>query len=56
MQHDGNLVVYNASWSARWSSNTYGGHGVYLQVYNWGNAMIRDAYGSLLWWTGWPYY
>jgi len=56
MQGDGNLVVYNASWSARWSSNTYGGHGAYLQVFNWGNAMVVDAFGGVLWWSGWPYY
>jgi hypothetical protein len=52
MQTDGNLVVYDASGTPRWSSGTpnYPGAGLFVQ--NDGNVVIYDYYGYPIWATG----
>lgn len=51
MQGDGNLVVYDAQGIPRWASGTSAA-GAYLQVHDAGYAMVHDASGVGLWWTG----
>ena len=47
---DGNLVVYNASGAAVWSSVTWGHPGAYLVVQSDGNLVIYDG-ASPIWAT-----
>lgn len=49
MQADGNLVVYDASWQAQWSSGTAGHPGAWLAVQDDGNLVVYDAYGYPIW-------
>jgi hypothetical protein len=51
MQHDGNLVIYNASGVPIWASHTWGYLGHRLVVQNDGNVVIYNGAGSPVWAT-----
>jgi hypothetical protein len=51
MQGDGNLVLYNGTGGAVWSSNTWGHPGAYLAIPDTGGLVIVDTDGSQLWAT-----
>ena len=51
-QGDGNLVLYNSSYSAVWASNTFGNTGSKLVLQNDGNLVIYSSSGSAIWSTG----
>ena len=51
MQGDGNLVLYDASWTPRWSSHTHGNLGSHLAVQNDGNVVVYSPGGPPLWET-----
>ncbi len=52
MQSDGNLVLYNTSNVATWSSGTSGNPGAYLALQTDGNLVIYSSTGTALWSTG----
>jgi hypothetical protein len=53
MQGDGNFVVYDGSFVAKWQSNTAGAAGAFLVVQDDGNVVIYPTGGgSAIWWTG----
>lgn len=52
MQTDGNMVVYNASGSAVWSSRTAGRNGAALFVQDDGNVVLYSHTGTPIWSTG----
>jgi hypothetical protein len=49
MQTDGNLVVYDASGTAAWASNTAGNSGSWLNVQDDGNVVIYRTNGTAAW-------
>jgi hypothetical protein len=52
MQHDGNLVIYNANGIPIWASQTYGYTGNRLVAQSDGNVVIYTAWGAPIWATG----
>ena len=52
MQDDGNFVIYDASGTPIWHTNTWGNPGAYLTIHDDGNMAIYAAGGHLLWQTG----
>jgi hypothetical protein len=51
MQTDGNLVEYNSSGQALWSSGTAGNSGDKLVMQNDGNLVIYSWQGIPIWWS-----
>lgn len=50
MQGDGNLVTYTAASKARWSSQTSGSPGAWLELDNEGSMVIHVG-DELVWWS-----
>lgn len=49
MQHDGNLVLLNGSFTPVWASNTSGNFGAYLNAQDDGNLVIYNASNVPVW-------
>jgi hypothetical protein len=54
MQWDGNFVVYDANFQARFDTRTDGYHGAYIVMQGDGNVVIYDLLGVARWssWFG----
>ena len=54
MQIDGNLVVYDATGAARWSTLTGGNNGAHIGIQDDCNVVLRSAGGAAVWSSGRP--
>ena len=48
MQHDGNLVIYNANKTALWNSGTAGNPSAYLELTDFGHLAIKNSDGNVI--------